>query len=374
MTTKLYGTLGVFGLAAVTASAAPFMSLGDGAELFLTGTVAVESNDNVTLSQTEVSDTIFEVAPGASLVFGNNSLLSGSLDYVESITRYADHDELDAELSNVAFQGRYAEENTVFNVFASFAQLNQNTVDLRNPGSNQLSRRDVSRFGGDGEWEMTPKIRMSIGTSYQKIDYKRPGFADSETTTLPFGLYYAMTPKVDVSAGLQFRETDLDQSYSDSSDVFYSIGARGEFTPKLSGTFRIGVTDRDSELGRDRTALGLASDFTYVYSEKTTLNLGVANDFGNAGTGESQENTDFYIGARAALSPEFGVSGRIYYRSIDYFERPDDDYLEAQVIADYTVSEHVTISGAVIFRNNESDLPGGDFENSVVRLAAHLRY
>ena len=83
---------------------------------------------------------------------------------------------------------------------------------------------------------------------------------------------------------------------------------------------------------------------------------------------------DIYVGARAGITPEFGVSARIYYRSIDYVVRPDDDYLEGQVIADYTVSEHLTISGAVIVRNNESDMVGGDFENTVVRLAAHLRY
>ena len=374
MTTKLHAALGSFGLATLTASAAPFLTLGDGSELFLTTTVGVESNNNVALSERELSDTIFEVAPGLSLLFGNNALVSGSLTYVESITRYAEHDRFEAELSHLAFNGRYAEENTEFNAYASFVQLNQNTVDLRNPGSNELARRDVATVGGNGEWEMTPKIGMSFGVDYRRLDFKRAGFVDRELTSIPFGFFYEMTPKVDVSLGVRLREIELDRTGGDFSDRYYSLGARGEFTPKLSGTFTLGVTTRDQDVGDDRTMLGLASDFRYVFSEKTTVTFGAANDFGNSATGETQENTDLYIGARSALTPGFGVSGRIYYRSIDYSVRPDDDYLEAQVIADYAVNQLITVSGAIIVRNNESDLAGGDFENTVLRLAAHLRY
>lgn len=374
MTTKLLAALASAGLATGSATAAPFLTLGDGSELFLTGTVAIESNNNVTLTEQEISDTLFEVAPGLSLVFGNNSLVSGSLTYVESITRYSDHDEFDAELSNLAFQGRYAEENTEFNVYASFVQLNQNTVDLREPGFNELVRRDVYNFGGNGEWEMTPKIRMAVGADYRKVDHKRPGFIDRDINAIPFGLYYAMTEKVDVSLGLRLREIDLDADGRDASDQYYSIGARGEFTPKLAGTLTIGVTTRDEDVGENRTTLGLASDFRYRYSEKTTLTFGAANDFGNAGTGESQENTDIYVGARAALTPQFGLSARAYYRSIDYDVRPDDDYIEGQVIADYAVSQQLSVSGAVIVRNNESEMAGGDFDSTLIRLAAHLRY
>lgn len=374
MTTKLCAALASAGLATVSATAAPFLTLGNGAELFLTGTVGIESNDNVTLTEREISDTMFEVAPGVSLVFGNNALVSGSLTYVESITRFSDADEFDAELSNLVFEGRYAEESAEFNVYGTFSQLNQNTVDLRDPDTDVLVRRDLYNFGGNGEWDMTPKIRVSVGADYRKVDHKRAGFIDRQISAIPFGVYYAMSETVDVSLGVRLREIDLDAEGRDASDQYYSVGVRGEFTSKFSGTFTVGVTTRDEDVLEDRTTLGLASDFRYRYSEKTTVTFGASNDFGNAGNGESLESTDIYVGARVALTPQFGAGARIYYRGIDYAVRPDDDYLEGQVTGDYKVSQYLTVSGAVVLRNNESDRINGDFDNTVVRLAAHLRY
>ena len=51
------------------AQAAPFLAIGDGAELFVTGTLAVRADDNIFLSNKATSDTIFDINPGVEITF-----------------------------------------------------------------------------------------------------------------------------------------------------------------------------------------------------------------------------------------------------------------------------------------------------------------
>ena len=54
--------------------AAPFLAIGDGAELFATGTLGVRADDNIFLSGKATSDTIFDVNPGLTLDFDHLAL------------------------------------------------------------------------------------------------------------------------------------------------------------------------------------------------------------------------------------------------------------------------------------------------------------
>lgn len=371
---KLINSLVVSACAAASAAAAPFLAVDDNAEIFLTGLVGVDVNDNITMAEDELEDTILLFTPGASFEFGKNALTTGSLSFQETIMRYSDHDEFDAELSNAIFGARYMNGKTAIGVNASWAQLNQNTVDTRLANPRVLSRRDVTTLVADGEWGISEKSAVMVGGDYRNVDYKRPGFVDSERLQVPVRYFYEMTPKVDLTFGATYRETTLAGAGNDSDDQFYSLGARGDFTPKLTGALLVGYTRRDNETGEDRGALGLDARFTYFYSPKTTFNVGIGNDFGNSGTGESQENFDLSFAARSEVAPDLAIVARVMYRSIDNFVRPDDDYTEGHVGAEYMLNRHVSFSGGYTYRKNQSDLAGGDFENSVFSLAARLRY
>ena len=76
--------------AATVAIPAPFLAVGDGAELFLTGTLGVRSDNNLFLSNTnEVDDVIIviDINPGFELTFGKGSLTQGSVSFTESFAR-----------------------------------------------------------------------------------------------------------------------------------------------------------------------------------------------------------------------------------------------------------------------------------------------
>ncbi|WP_221029417.1 outer membrane beta-barrel protein [Actomonas aquatica] len=367
-----------------SALAAPFMAIGSSAELFVTAKAGIEFNDNVTLGNDYVApgavggpsnpvrdDTVFLFAPGLSYEFGKNALVSGKLAYTENITRYSDNSDLDSELSDVTFTIQHKDEKSSTKGKASYRQLNQNTVDLRSP---TLSRRDVFNAGVEHEMEMTAKSSILFGVDYTDTDYEQASFTDRTRTEIPLRYYYELTPKVDMSFGAQFRQTDTDTVTADAEDWFYSVGARGEFTPKLTGFLRLGVTDRNLKAGGDRTAFGLKSDFSYAYSEKTSLTFGLGNDFGTSGVGLSQENFDAFVGFNSKISPDFTLGSRLTYRKIDYFTRADDTYWQGTLSGDYIFNEYFQVRGEFNYKNNESGVVGGDFDNTVFSLSARLRY
>ena len=365
---------------AASLSAAPFLAIGDSAELFLTGTVGVRFDDNITLSNNKTDDVIFEIAPGFALEFGKNALTSGAFTYTETIARYTDTSSLDSELSNVAFNARYDNQVTKLGFNASFVQLNQNTADIRNPNRGQLSRRDVTTIGGNGEFEISQKSSVEAGINYVDTAYKQNTFVDSEIITVPLKYFFEVTPKVDASVGFRYRSTDQTAlsaagTARDFDDYFYSVGARGDFTPKLSGSFSIGVTDRQGDGGSSETSLGLDSSLNYLLSQKTSFNVALSNDFGNSGQGESQENLSFTVGMRSSLSPQFTLTTNATYRKIDYFTRAADDYYEFTVGGEYVLNEYVTLSGNAAYRDNVSGTgAAGDFTNTVIGFSARVRY
>jgi len=356
----------------LTAQAADFLAMGDNAELFLTGTLGVRSDDNVLLSNTKTDDVIFEFAPGLELAYGNNSLTKGRIFVKETMTRYGNEDQLNTELTSAGLTSNYDDQKTKLSFSTSWEQSAQNTVDVR---ANFLVRRDIFRIAGSGEVGMTEKTKIGVGFNHESTDYMRTGFDDSKISTVPVNVYYELTPKVDASLGYRMRTNMLDTGI-DSKDAFYNVGLRGEFTAKFKGSIAVGYTSRDMDVGDDKSSFGLDSTFTYLASEKTSVNLGLSNDFGVAGTGTSQRNGTMSLGVSTKVSEDllFGVNA--LYRNIRYLGTGSrtDKYLEGTATVTYVVNQVTSLSGGYTFRRNESNLSGGDFQNNVFFVAASIRF
>lgn len=160
-----------------SAVAAPFLAIGDSAELFLTGSLGVRHDDNIFLGANKVSDTIFDVAPGFDLTFGKNALTQGSLAYTETFSRYSDNTRLDTELSSVVFTSKYDDEKLKLSFDGSFKQLNQNTRDTAqqtgDDGLPVLSRRDELKLAGKSEVSISQKTSVAAGITVENCLARR---------------------------------------------------------------------------------------------------------------------------------------------------------------------------------------------------------
>jgi polysaccharide biosynthesis protein VpsM len=355
--------------------AAPFMAIGDGAELFLTGTLGVRADDNIFLSQDGDSDVIFDINPGVELTFGKDAQLKGSLTLVDAIATYSDHSDLNSNLFSADFVSKYDDGKLKLGFNASYRELNQNTVDNRG-----LTRRDVFTTGGNTEVEVSQLTSVGGGVVFSHENYKRRGYTDSDNITVPVDFYYKWTPKLDVSVGYRYRDYEVDLG-QDSKDHFFNIGARGEFSPKLTGKLAVGWTKRKFEgrdpfsgrFGGDDDMFGVDASFAYEISPKTSLQLGASNDFGTSPQGLQQQNLIFNGMVTTKITEEWTVNAGLSYRGIDYGTRTDD-YWEGVLGTAYIINANVRIVGSYVYRDYKSDVRLAEFENNVFSIAANFRY
>jgi hypothetical protein len=353
------------------------VAISDNSELFLTASATVTFDDNIFLSggsNSRVDDTIYKLSPGVDYVFGRNSQTTGNIYYRHDILRYTDRDAQNTDLANFGLNSLYSNGKTKFDFGASFSEMAQNDPFV--PGF--IVERDVTRFRGLGEIGLSQKTSIGFGLRYENYDYQQTFFRDSHAWTAPLDLYFEYSPKLQISAGYRYRSTNVSGSAADSRDHFFNIGARGEFTPKLVGQVRVGYTTRDYPgSNRDDSRLGADANLTYTFSEKTSVFIGVNNDFGTSPYGDSTEDFAVNVGVSSRMDEQWSWNAQFAFRSTDYPLR-SDDYYQASLGAAFRYSENVSFSANYTHRRNNSDsrIPGFevDFRNNLFSVAANIRY
>lgn len=371
---KINGRIIVFAaLLGGNLSAAPFVALGDNAELFLTASVDVKVDDNIYLRNTnEADDTILTFSPGLDLVFGRNAATSGNVFYRHDILRYSDNSNQDTDLANFGFNSLYSNGKTKFDAGLSYSETAQN--DASTPGF--IIPRDVTSARAIAEFGLTEKTALGAGARYEKSDYSiGGGYRDSSNLSVPLDVYFEYSPKLEVSVGYRYRTNDVAGAGNlDSNDHFLSIGARGEFTPKMSGQIRVGYSKRNFDGARpDEDTFGLDANLTLAATEKTAIRFNVSNDFGVSALGESTDNFLFSASINSRVDDQWSWQAGLSFRATDYPTRADD-YIVGNVGVRYTYSSFVNFAAGVTHRKNDSTVGTNDFSNNVFSLTANLRY
>ena len=349
------------------------LSLGEGSELFLNGSVGYQYDDNIFLRHTgATSDSIWTLTPGVEVQFGQNSLAKGSFIYNEAFAKYSSHSSQDSNLANVSFNVAYDDNKTKGSFGASYVETSQNTIDARLAAV--LVRKNTTNVNGKGEWGMSDKTSFGAGATYDHNEYKTAGFVTSDQYSIPLDFYYKMEPKLDLSADYQYRETSQATGLPKFTDNFLGIGARGEFTEKLSGQYHIGYTQRQFSHGSgNESLLGLSSTFTYQYSAKTNVNVGISNDFDNAATGSSQKVLSGTLGVQTQFEEGFSGSVNASYRDIEYATGERDHYWSFNVGLQEQYNKYLTFSAGYTYQNNSSNIPVG-FADNMFQVTGTVRY
>ncbi len=349
------------------ASAAPFLAIGDGAELFVTGSLGVRADDNIYLTSNGISDTIFDINPGVELTFGKDAALKGSLSLVDAFANYSDNSNLNTNLFSGNFNAAYDDAKLKLKFNLGYNELNQNAPDIRG-----LTRRDQFATGANAEVEISQITSIGTGVSFSHTNYKRKNYADTDELTVPLNFYYKWTPKIDLSVGYRYRDyqTTIGQ---DSTDHYFNVGARGEFTPLLTGQISVGFNERKISGGGSESLPGLEASLTYALTPKTNITFGGSNDYGTAPQGAQQKNFSLNAGASTDINSEWKANVGLSYRAIDYYTRTDD-YIEGTIGATYIVNTYAKINASYTYRNNSSALSGSEFTNNVFSITASLRY
>lgn len=349
------------------ANAAPFLAIGDGAELFVTGGLTVRADDNIYLTSNTTSDTIFDLNPGLELTFGKGLPLNGSLTLVDSFSNYSDNSNLNTNLFSGNFAAGFDGAKLKLKFNLGYTESNQNAPDIRG-----LTRRDTFTTGGKFEAEFSEITSFGGGVTFSHANYKRKGYGDSDDLTVPLNIFYKWTPKVDLSVGYSYHENQTTVG-SDATDHFFNIGARGEFTPLLTGSFSFGYRERRLASGGTESLPGLDASLTYALTPKTSIVIGATNDFSTAPQGAQQKNFSLNGSVSTKFNAEWSANAGLSYRAIDYYTRTDD-YVEATLGVSYILNNYVSFNAGYTYRNNSSDLKGSEFSNNVFSISSNFRY
>ncbi len=343
-----------------------FVSLGDDAEFGVSFAGAVRVDDNILLRETATSDTLFTFTPGVRVSFGKNSLHKGGLELRDEFSAYARDRGRKDQLFSGDYFATFDDGKTKITTTAGFAEENRPTVELRG-----LVRRATARLGGAMEQELSQLWTVAVGFNGSRTDFRRPGFSEAKVAEVPVDVYWRYSEKTDLSFGYQQRETNVDLG-RDATDRFYSVGLRGELTPKLRGSGKVGVTSRERELGGTWSGLGLATTLTYEAGFADFI-FTAQRDSGTSPLGLSENHLD--VGARAAtnLGQWFVVWLDVKARRIDY-EMWTDNYREVQFGCTHTWNDYIQLSADYTWRHNASALRSSRFSNNVFTLSADLRF
>ena len=360
--------------------------LGPDLALHMKGDAQVRYDDNVRLAaEGDSSDLAWVVTPGLELSY-LGGLSKGTLTLTEEITRYdkVAHSIYEDELFSAV--GDYSYEGALSKVTAQagYRELSQGSMTMRN--REQAVRHTVTSANMNGTWSATAKTRLGAGFGYSAIDYPDSALTDSVNFSVPLDFYYAATPKVDVSVGYRYRATYIWEHglapSADSKDHFFNVGAKGEFTPKLNGQFRVGYGMRNPEVGDTTGQLGFSGALTYAYSPKASFDLTASNDFNNSGLGTSQKVLSFGASGRFEFTPQWSAGVGLSYEMSDYAVAPgttpsvkrEDEFFVGSATVVYALDEMISFFGMYSHRENSSNRSGLGFNSNILSFGASLRY
>jgi hypothetical protein len=357
-----------------SSGADPLLTFGPDVPLFISATASVRRDDNIFLSsQDKQSDTLLMLTPGLDFHWtGGQAKLAISAS--EQFSRYSKNHDLNDELANI--QGNFGVSGAYASLSAagSFEQEDQSSLGVQS--SDEAVKHAVGSAALNGEFTVAPKTVIGLGGDFSRTTYPEVGFIATNTWTFPVNVFYAITPKSDLSLGYTYGLTRLDTGTGDSDSKFYNVGARGQFTPKLSGHIQVGVTESELDIGVRNRNLGLDASLDYAFSPNTTFSLNATSGFSTSPLGTSEKVETVGLTGRTMLSQSWTVSLSGNYEATDYLTAIGrrDGFWVADMGVSYIWTSTTDLKLDYAFRRNNSTLDAATFDDNVLTLSAASRF
>lgn len=386
-------------MAALSANAAPLVTIGDQLDIFFRGAVTGSWNSNVTYtgSSNKINDYAAIFRLGAEADYGRNSKFKANVKFFEDLTRYAQHKEFNSNLSHVMATASYTEQVLKIDANFSFDQRFQNSsTTIQNDA---LVRYDEYNAGINAMYNFSDKLDGELGGMWQYTEYVGKWsaiYSDVDVYSIPVSLLYRITPKISAGLTYQYRYTEFSGGADDNifwggdkrNDHFGGVTVRGELLPKLTAMIYAGVTYRDPSGmnplvtaiygDQDDTTFAFRATFGYEVSEKLGLFATGYRDFGNGASRQSAINSGCEIGANYYFSEFIRSTASFSYVNSNYAtyrnQDRDDDAFAGRIGVSYLPNKFITLSANYRFITNSSNLPGCTYNQHLVDISVALKY
>ncbi len=379
--------------AAVSAQAAPLVTVGDQLDLFFKGAVIGKWDSNITYTQNyndqKKDDYLTVIRLGAEADYGRSSKFKANVKFYEDLTRYATHTQFNSNLSHVKATARYNDVNFRVNVHFSLDEKFNNSSTTVSLAGGDLVRFNEWSAGIDGSYDFTEKLFGEAGFDWRKTEYLHKWartFSSYDMYTVPLSIFYRLTEKVSLGLTYQYRNTEFyggryyatqnELLGSARDDHFGGLTLRGALLPKLSVSAFAGATYRVADGSvKDETTFALNATVTYELTEKIGLFVAGRRDFGNGASRQSSIDTSGEIGINYLMNKFVSLTTSFSYVNSDYTTstREDDEYIARAGIT-YRPNKYLTFGANYRYLDNSSNSPTACYLQHLVDISVAVKY
>ena len=389
----------VVAAAALSANAAPLVTIGDQLDLFFRGAVTGKWDSNITyaaMKDKKVDDYSAVFRLGAEADYGRNSKFKANVKFFEDMTRYLEQKKFNSNLSSVFANASYSDKALTVSANFSFQQLFQNKSDTINANNvGELVRYNDYRANIKVAYDFTDKIDGEIGGNWEYTEYLghwAQSYSDVDVYSIPVSVYYRITEKISAGLTYQYRYSEFsgglasyNANYGTSrNDHFGGLTVRGELLPKLTATVYAGVTYRDPGgsvyvQSEDDTTFAFNATLGYALTEKIGLFAKGARDFGNAANRQSSINTSGEFGINYRPFEQILTTASFVYLNTQYqmnlggVDRDDDTYIARAGIS-YLPNKFITVSANYRYFANSSNVAYATYNQHLVDITFAVKY
>lgn len=245
-------------------------------------------NDNIFLRPSKPSpalpfevedDFVSTVSPGINLQLGRDEGSNVSLSFTDNSMLYALHPKQDASDQLVVFNGQYVGSKWVMSVFDRFEMLSSIYGNGSTLGAklNRYIMRDVTTLS----YHATEKTSLYARGQHNRVDFEKGvPLYDSDSLRGTLGASYQYGPKLSLLVEGYYGQSAATPNAVGLVKGPYSwvyggfLGARGEFTPKLTGYLKLGFQDPGYGNGDPAPSSPVVeASVTHRFSDRTSLSL-----------------------------------------------------------------------------------------------------
>lgn len=214
-----------------------------------------------------------------------------------------------------------------------------------------------------------------------QTNYLRRSYADN-TALLAYtdyavavDLFYVWTSKTDLIGGYRIRigETSL----GTSTDQSFTVGLTNQILPKVNGTVRFGIQNRQLDsTGESFDQFTTSVGLNWNATRKVTVSSQLSRDFSTTAVGGTVDTFSANLRVGYVFNRQFGMDASAGYgrnRFLGSLPR-QDDFFSWDVGARYSFSEHLQFGATYSYMINWSSFAFSDFERSGYSLNVSSRY
>jgi hypothetical protein len=229
----------------------------------------------------KISDFITTISPGINLYLGKPERNSISFTYQLDRLLHADRTELDGNNHSFTIQTQLQGPHWLLKGLDRIQLFSNRVLGAELNFLQGVINYDVYYDSYRLTYNLSEKTSVYLDGTYDAIDYAKGKFVlDYNNLTATAGFAYAALPKTTFFGEIYYGQTATDPNvtnilkFAHSEFVGGFLGAKGDFTAKLSGQLKAGYETRQfSDNTSAGGALVVAATLDYRFSEKSSVTL-----------------------------------------------------------------------------------------------------